>query len=104
MAVTASTSGAAANGDVVTIDTAAPQFRVSDRLVGLHFVYSSEQDAIYADGALARWAREAGITLARYPGGTVVQYWNWRAPTGVLVGDNWDPDWSPARTRRRTNG
>lgn len=96
MAVTARTSGAAANGDVVAIDTAAPQFRVSDRLVGLHFVYSSEQDEIYADGAFARWAREAGITLARYPGGTVVQYWNWRAPTGVLVGDNWDPDWSPA--------
>ena len=87
---------AAASSDPVTIDTAAPQFRISDRLVGLHFVYSSERDDIYADGALARWAREAGIALGRYPGGTVVQYWNWRAPSGVLVGDPWEPNWSSA--------
>ena len=87
---------AAASGDPVTIDTAVSQFHISDRLVGLHFVYSSERDEIYADGALARWAREAGIALGRYPGGTVVQYWNWRAPSGVLVGDPWEPDWSSA--------
>lgn len=86
----------AAAADSVAIDTAAAQFRISDRLVGLHFVYSSERDQIYADGALARWAREAGIALGRYPGGTVVQYWNWRAPSGVLVGDPWAPNWSSA--------
>lgn len=80
----------------IVIDTTAVQFRVSDRLVGLHFVYSADRDVLYSDGALARWARRSGIATARYPGGSIVKVWNWQAPTGVFGGDNWDPAWDPA--------
>ena len=87
-----------ARAEVVEIDTTDAQFRVSDRLVGLHFVYTKERDDVYADGALARWAKESGITTARFPGGSIVKYWNWQEPTGVFDGDNWDPSWSEADT------
>jgi hypothetical protein len=59
-------------------------------LLGIHFVYSSEKDSIYRNGKFAEWARRAGITIARFPGGTVVKYWDWRDPTGVLNADAWD--------------
>lgn len=76
----------------VRVDAEKSQFTVSDKVVGIHFVYSSEKDEIHADGSFANWAKDAGIGYARYPGGTVVKYWNWEKPTGVLELDNWAGD------------
>ena len=59
-------------------------------LTGVHFVYSDEKDAIYRDDSFAKWARKAGIRVARFPGGTVIQYWDWKNPTGIIKSDTWD--------------
>ncbi len=59
-------------------------------LTGVHFVYSYEKDAYYEDDSFAQWARKAGVTVARFPGGTVVKYWDWQNPTGYLASDSWD--------------
>lgn len=59
-------------------------------LTGIHFVYSDEKDDIYEDDSIARWARKAGIPTARFPGGTVIKYWDWKDPTGYQKVDIWD--------------
>lgn len=38
----------------------------------------------------------AGVSTMRYPGGSIVKYWDWENPTGVNRGDPWDPNWNPA--------
>ena len=83
---------------VVRFDPLERRFTVSNDLVGVHFVYSIEDDAIYDGDWFAQWAGEAGIAAARYPGGTVVKYWDWQQPTGVFTGDRWDPEFDPAET------
>lgn len=70
--------------------------RTGRYLTGVHFVYSYERDAFYENDSFAKWARRAGVTVARYPGGTVVKYWDWRNPTGHMMGDPWD-DPAPER-------
>lgn len=59
-------------------------------LTGVHFDYAEERDAIYSDDKFAMWAREAGITVARFPGGNEVKFWDWRNPTGYKKRDFWD--------------
>ncbi len=69
---------------------------ISDRLVGMHHLYTEDVDSVY-NGSIAAWASQVGIGTARYPGGSVVKYWNWENPTGILAGDAWDPDWNQAK-------
>ena len=76
---------------VVNVDS--PKWTISDHLVGLHMVYTNAKDKAYKDGKVARWVKSAGVSTARYPGGTIVKYWDWRKPTGVMTGDHWDPKW-----------
>ena len=59
-------------------------------LTGIHFVYNYERDEYYEDDSIATWARDAGVTVARFPGGSVVKYWDWRNPTGYQKTDHWD--------------
>ena len=76
-----------------TVNVGEAKWEISKHLVGLHMVYSHASDAVYKDGKVAAWAKKAGVSTARFPGGTVVKYWDWRKPTGVLNGDHWDPKW-----------
>lgn len=76
------------NRMVVRLDD--EQGRIGEYLTGVHFVYSDEKDVIYEDDSFANWARKAGITTARFPGGTVIKYWDWRAPSGYQTVDSWD--------------
>ena len=78
----------------VTVSADDERWIISDTMVGVHFVYSNEKDVIYEDGELAAWAREAGIGTGRYPGGTIVKFWDWENPTGVGTGDPWNPNWN----------
>ena len=96
MALNAVVPAAALADDTVALDPGRSEFTVSEYLTGLHFVYCYEDDAIYADGEFADWARRAGIGAARFPGGTVVKYWDWEHPSGVMEGDPWDPAYRPA--------
>jgi hypothetical protein len=80
----------------VTIDADEVQWTISKYLLGMHLVYPHERDAIYADGRIADWARKAGVGTIRFPGGTVVEYWDWENPTGIFRGDRWDPEHNPA--------
>ncbi len=84
---------------LVSVDAAHPQWQISPYLVGFHQVYSSVPDSVYADGSIAAWAKRVGASTSRFPGGTVVKYWDWENPTGVLNGDSWDPAWNPADNR-----
>lgn len=64
-------------------------------MLGAHFVYNDEKDIIYNDNTFANWARRAGYKTARFPGGTVIQTWDWNDPTGLQKPevDYWDqPD------------
>jgi len=63
---------------------------IGEYLTGVHFVYSDEKDKTYADDSFAKWARQAGVSVARFPGGTVVKYWDWQNPTGYIKVDSWD--------------
>lgn len=80
-----------------TVNTDAVKWTISDYLVGMHSVYSFEPDAFYEDGTYANWMKETGINTMRYPGGTVVKYWDWENPTGDLKLDSWDPKWNPKK-------
>lgn len=77
----------------VTVDTGKPKWKISKDLVGIHMVYSFADDAIYSNGKIAKWAKETGVATSRYPGGTILKYWDWKKPTGVMEGDPWDPKW-----------
>jgi len=59
-------------------------------LTGIHFVYCNEKDAIYKDDSIAKWARKAGVSTARFPGGGIIKYWDWKNPTGIKNVDSWD--------------
>jgi hypothetical protein len=82
------------NAFTVNIDKV--KWRISDYLVGMHSVYSLEPDAFYANGSYAQWLKSAGVSTMRYPGGTVVKFWDWENPTGILDKDSWDPKWNIA--------
>lgn len=97
LALDAALPAAALADDTVHLDPDRALFTVSKHLTGLHFVYSYDDDAVYADGKIADWARRAGIGAARFPGGTIVKFWDWEHPTGVMTNDAWDP----AYDRRR---
>lgn len=73
-----------------------PRWKISPFLTGWHQVYIFTPDSVYADGRLAEWARANKTGMSRYPGGTVVKYWDWESPTGVMKGDPWDPEWNSA--------
>ena len=74
----------------MNIETKFHHWKVSQYLVGLHFVYTKEFDKIYDDNKVALWAKNAGIHTARFPGGTVVKGWDWRKPLGRIHSDPWD--------------
>ena len=79
------------NPVAITVDAVQVRWQISRYLLGMHFVYPQERDAIYADGRIADWARKQNIAIARFPGGTVVDYWDWEHPTGIHRGDRWEP-------------
>ena len=68
-----------------------PRWQISKHLLGTHFVYCNERDDIYADGRIADWMKSVQVGVARWPGGTSVKFLHWETPTGVLIGDIWDP-------------
>ena len=81
-----------------SIHTDNEKWQISDYLVGMHSVYNNEPDSFYendANGYIA-WMNTSGISTMRYPGGSIVKYWDWENPTGVNRGDPWDPNWNPA--------
>lgn len=77
----------------VRINPAQEKWTISPHLIGAHTVYYNDKDAAYADGELADWFRQAGIGTMRFPGGSVVKYWDWENPSGKATGDPWDPAW-----------
>jgi len=79
----------------VTVNADNEKWLISDRLIGMHHLYTEDVDSVY-DGSIAAWASQVGISTARYPGGSIVKYWDWENPTGVATGDTWDPIWDPA--------
>ncbi|WP_019026424.1 fibronectin type III domain-containing protein [Colwellia piezophila] len=78
----------------VSVNADNEKWLISDKLVGMHHIYYSDADAAY-DGSIAAWASQVGIGTSRYPGGSVVKYWDWENPSGVATGDPWDPQWDP---------
>ena len=78
----------------VSVNAASKQWDISPTLVGTHQVYSSIKDNVYADGSLAAWSKQAGVATSRYPGGTIVKYWDWENPTGNsgTTTDRWNPN------------
>ena len=77
----------------LVIEPARTTGSISPYLVGAHTVYYNDKDEAYSDGRFATWCKEAGVSTMRYPGGSVVKYWDWENPTGVARGDPWQPSW-----------
>jgi len=76
----------------IVVQIKSNQWKVSQYLVGLHFIYSKELDCIYKDKKIALWAKNSNINIARFPGGTVVKGWDWRHPLGRgYKSDPWNP-------------
>ena len=92
-------TGVSAADTRVVVESQTPKWTISKYLVGEHIVYTFAPDKAYADGKFAKWTKEAGISTARYPGGTIVKYWDWKNPTGVMTGDPWDPKWDLSQNR-----
>jgi len=87
------------------IDLSDEKWTISKYLLGMHSVYSSEPDDFYTEarydlddgvGTYAQWMKQAGISTMRYPGGSIVKYWDWETPNGVRNEDIWSPGWDPA--------
>lgn len=82
----------------VTIDSDVEKWSISRYLVGAHTVYYNDRDAAYDDDGLALWCKQAGVATMRYPGGTVVKYWDWETPSGTNKGDPWEPGYVDPNT------
>ncbi len=77
----------------VQIFTKSHQWKISPYLVGLHFIYLKEPDNVYEDKQVALWTKRSSINIARFPGGTVIKGWDWRAPIGRgFKSDPWNPE------------
>lgn len=81
------------------------KWTISKYLLGMHSVYTNEPDVFYTEarydledgvGTYAQWMKEAGITTMRYPGGSIVKYWDWETPNGISNIDIWSPEWDAA--------
>ena len=85
----------------VEVNTALSEGAISPYLVGAHTVYYNDLDAAYVDDpndpndSFADWCRETGVSTMRFPGGSVVKYWDWENPIGTATDDRWDPNWDP---------
>ena len=84
------------------IDLSDEKWTISKYLLGMHSVYTNEPDEFYSGvrynlenglGTYAQWMKEAGISTMRYPGGSIVKYWDWETPNGVRNEDIWSPSW-----------
>ena len=84
------------------IDLSNEKWTISKYLLGMHSVYSNEPNDFYTGarynledgvGTYAEWMKEAGISTMRYPGGSIVKYWDWKTPNGVRNEDIWSPSW-----------
>ena len=77
----------------VNIDST--KWEISNYLVGMHSAYSNEPDAFYENDAYGyiAWMNTAEINTMRYPGGSIVKYWDWENPSGISTGDPWNPTW-----------
>jgi len=90
-----------AHTSVEILDSASER-TVSPMLNGMHQVYSYASDDLYKDGAIAQWAKSSNIPNCRFPGGTIVKFWDWESPTGLRFSKEvrsdlhrWDPEWKP---------
>jgi hypothetical protein len=79
----------------ISVNADNEKWLISDKLVGMHHIYYEDADSDY-DGSVAAWAKKVGIGTSRFPGGSVVKYWDWENPTGLRRGDPWDPKWDSA--------
>jgi hypothetical protein len=77
----------------VTINPSNEKWTISPYLVGAHTVYYNDKDVAYSDDSFALWCKQAGVSTMRFPGGSVVKYWDWQTPSGTATGDPWDPAW-----------
>ena len=77
----------------VTVNPTVKKWHISPLLLGMHTIYYVEDDSAYADGRIAKWAKTVPIGTMRFPGGSVVKYWDWENPTGIATGDRYDPKW-----------
>lgn len=83
----------AGNGDpqyIIRPDKA-PIMKVSNKLLGFNIIYPHEKNAIWQDGKIASYLKDANVAFLRYPGGTVCSYYHWNALTGEGWKDSWDP-------------
>ena len=86
-------SHAFANTVTLCLDNASPQWEISPYLCGIHQEYMNIPDEIIANGPILPWVKSHHIPISRFPGGTLIKYWDWRAPTGHHKADTWSPDW-----------
>ena len=69
---------------IFNIKTDIVKWTISDYLVGMHSVYSTEPDTFYnyEDRSYEKWLKDSKISTMRYPGGSVVRTYDWEDPTG----------------------
>jgi hypothetical protein len=65
---------------------------ISPYLVGLHQVYTFTPDHVFTEGEFPQWVRESGVSSSRFPGGTIVKYWDWEHPNGQPFEDPLSPE------------
>ncbi|MDP6359420.1 MAG: hypothetical protein QF473_30145, partial [Planctomycetota bacterium] len=84
----------------VTVDATRPQWRISNYLTGMHFVYAFERDSLYGDKRIADWMRRSKVGTIRWPGGTAVQHYHWDDLNGIAFKvDSWDPKYDETPPR-----
>ena len=80
---------------VVTLDSEPRP--ISPYLVGLHQVYTFTPDHVFTKGEFPSWVRESGVSSSRFPGGTIVKYWDWEHPNGQPFEDPLSPEFDPTK-------
>jgi len=80
---------------IFNIKTDIVKWTISDYLVGMHSVYSTEPDTFYdyEDRSYEKWLKDAKISTMRYPGGSVVRTYDWEDPTGWHLDDDIQPNY-----------
>ncbi|MEA1880336.1 MAG: hypothetical protein U9N11_06815 [Campylobacterota bacterium] len=73
------------------------KWEISKHMLGMHMVYTTAKDSLYEDGSIAQWAKEVSMGTSRYPGGSIVKYWDWKNPNGLRSDDIWNTKWDDSK-------
>ncbi|MGK0237332.1 MAG: alpha-N-arabinofuranosidase [Candidatus Pelagisphaera sp.] len=80
----------------VSIDPEKEEHAISKMALGTGLIYSWNADEIYQSEEMPHIIKDIGFGALRWPGGTLVTFYNWNDLTGQGWQDHWNPNYDRA--------